>query len=116
MTKLITVISIVKILEMYQKYNCTVDLKKTLGSLLSLSQKNSHKGLNLQLLEILFTLNTFHQKKYKLAFLLSRNNADKATNLTMFFFKSEDNSITLKFHEIFLEHAMWFCLELTLQC
>ncbi len=73
MTKLITVISIVKILEMSKKYNCTVDLKKTLGSLLSLSQKNSHKGLNLQLLEILFTLNTFDQKKYKLAFLLSRN-------------------------------------------
>ncbi len=72
MTKLITVISIVKILEMSKKYNCTVDLKKTLGSLLSLSQ-NSHKGLNLQLLEILFTLNTFDQKKYKLAFLLSRN-------------------------------------------
>ncbi len=72
MTKLITVISIVKILEMSKKYNCTVDLKKTLGSLLSLSQKNSHKGLNLQLLEILFTLNTFDQKKiYKLAFLLS---------------------------------------------
>ncbi len=75
MTKLITVISIVKILEMSKKYNCrpTVDLKKTLGSLLSLSQKNSHKGLNLLLLEILFTLNTFDQKKYKLAFLLSRN-------------------------------------------
>ncbi len=65
MTKLITVISIVKILEMSKKYNCrpTVDLKKTLGSLLSLSQKNSPKGLNLQLLEILFTLNTFDQKK-----------------------------------------------------
>ncbi len=64
MTKLITVISIVKILEMSKKYNCrpTVDLKKTFGSLLSLSQKNSHKGLNLQLLEILFTLNTFDQK------------------------------------------------------
>ncbi len=74
MTKLITVISIVKILEMSKKYNCSVDLKKTLGSLLSLSQKkNSHKGLNLQLLEILFTLNTFDQKKKKLAFLLSRN-------------------------------------------
>ncbi len=73
MTKLITVISIVKILEMSKRYNCTVDLKKTLGSLLSLSQKNSHKGLNLQLLEILFTLNTFDKKIYKLAFLLSRN-------------------------------------------
>ncbi len=47
---------------MSKKYNCSVDLKKTLGSLLSLSQKNSHKGLNWQLLEILFTLNTFDKK------------------------------------------------------
>ncbi len=63
---MIMVISIVKILEMSKKYNCSVNLKKTLGSLLSLSQKNSYKGLNLQLLEILFTLITF-DKKYKIS-------------------------------------------------